>query len=100
MRKENYIPANEFCSNHNIEISFLRSLEETGLIEITKFEDKGYVRESQLRELEKIVHLYFELDINIEGIDTINHLLKKIDNLQNEIIMLKNKIRFYDPDEI
>ncbi len=99
MRKDNFIPANEFCVNHNIEISFISSLEETGLIEIIKFEDKGYFRESQLSELEKIVRLYFDLDINMEGIDTINHLLKKIDDLQNEIIQLKNKVRLYESNE-
>ena len=53
-------------------------LQETGLIEITTIEETVYIHASQLQELERIVHLYFELDINLEGIETINHLLQRI----------------------
>ena len=67
---ENLIPADEFCLTHNIDVSFIRSLQETGLIEITTIEETTYIHSSQLHELERIVHLYFELDINLEGIES------------------------------
>jgi hypothetical protein len=38
------------------------------------------------------VRLHYDLDINIEGIETINHLLEKIEEMQREIAHLKNKI--------
>jgi chaperone modulatory protein CbpM len=100
MHKENLIPANEFCANHHIEISFINLLNDNGLIEITTIEETVYIRESQLKELEKIVRLYFELDINIEGIETVIYLLHRIINMQNEIIHLKNKLRLYEGDEL
>jgi len=100
MHKENLIPANEFCANHHIEISFITLLNDNGLIEITTIEETVYIRESQLKELEKIVRLYFELDINIEGIETVIYLLHRIINMQNEIIHLKNKLRLYEGDEL
>ena len=99
MNKRNMIPADEFCSCHNIEISFLSSLQEAGLIEITTIKETEYIPESQLNELEKIVRLYYELDINLEGIETINHLLHRISSMQDEIIALRNRLRIYETNE-
>jgi chaperone modulatory protein CbpM len=96
---KNLIPAYEFCTNHNIEVSFIRSLHETGLIEITTIEETVYINANQLPELERIVHLYYELDINLEGIETINHLLTRINNMQDEIIALRNRLRLYETEE-
>ena len=96
MNKVNLIPANEFCASHEIEISFIDSLQEAGLIEITTIEETEYVQESQLNELERIVRLYYELDINLEGIETVIHLLQRIKNMQDEITLLKNRLRLYE----
>ena len=35
------ISVDEFCANHDIEISFISSLAETGLIEITTIKETG-----------------------------------------------------------
>jgi len=97
---EDLISMQEFCANHNIGISFVRSLQETEMIEITHIEETGYIHASQLKELERIVHLYFDLDINLEGIETINHLLQRIDSMQDEITALKNRLRLYETNEV
>jgi chaperone modulatory protein CbpM len=97
---EKLIPASEFCASHNIEVSFIHSLQETGLMEITTIEETVYLQASQLQELERIVHLYFELDINLEGIETINHLLQRINYMQDEIISLRNRLRLYETSEL
>jgi hypothetical protein len=97
-KMENLIPVDVICANHNIEISFLRSLEETEMIEITTIEKNAYIQESQLHDLERIVHLYFDLDINLEGIDTIKHLLYRLNDMHNEIISLKNRLRLYETE--
>ncbi len=98
MNKEKLIRANDFCANHQIEISFISSLQENGLIEITTIEETGYIQENQLQKLERMVRLYRELDINIEGIDTINHLLQRIIDMQNENNALRNRLRLYEND--
>lgn len=95
----NLIPADEFCANHKIGISFIRSLQETGMIEITTIEETNYIHESQLQELERIVRLHFEMDINLEGIETINHLLQRINYMQDEITSLRNRLRLYEANE-
>lgn len=93
------ISAREFCASHNIEVSFIHSLEETGLIEIKTIEEIGFIPVSQLQQLEKIVHLYNELGINIEGIDTITHLLHRIIDLQDTVTGLKNRLRLFENDD-
>jgi len=94
-----FIAVDEFCANHNIEISFITSLQQTGLIEITTIKETGFIDASQLQQLEKFIRFYYELDINLEGIETINHLLLRINSLQNEIIMLKNRLSLYEKYE-
>jgi len=98
MRSNYLIAIDEFCANHKIESSFISSLQKNGLIEITTIKDTGFVDLSQLRQLEKIVHLYYELDINLEGIETINYLLERINSLQDEIIHLRNKLSLYETE--
>ncbi len=93
---DDLIAVNEFCVNHNIEISFLNLLQQNGLIEISTIESKYFVEKEQLPRLEKFVRFYYDLDINLEGIETITYLLQRIESLQNEIIKLKNRLRFYD----
>jgi len=46
--------------------------------------------------LEKFVRFYYELDINLEGIETISHLLERVNALQDELTMLKNRLGIYE----
>jgi hypothetical protein len=97
MQIENLIDINEICASHNIEISFIISLQKTGLIEIISVDDAMYIETEQLYQLEKWINLHYDLDINIEGIETINYLLDRISTLQNEIGELRNRLRLYEP---
>jgi chaperone modulatory protein CbpM len=98
MQTEYLISIDEFCANHNIEISFISSLQQTGLIEITTIKETGFIDASQLQQLEKFIHFYYELDINLEGIETITYLLQRVNSLQNEIIALRNRLRLYETE--
>jgi len=88
--------ANEFCVHHKIEMTFIQSLNEYGLIEIVRTEGIIYLPTNQLPELEKMVRLYYELEINLEGIETINHLLQRISDMQHKIAELSNKLNVYE----
>jgi hypothetical protein len=96
MQRDYLIEVTRFCANHNIEVSFISSLHKNGLIEITNIEESLYIDPAQLLQLEKIVRLYYEMDINLEGIETINFLLQRMESMHNEIILLKNKLRLYE----
>jgi hypothetical protein len=96
MQTEYLVAIDEFCTKHNIEVSFISSLQETGLIEITMIDDAGFIQIEQLQEIEKFIRFYYELDINIEGIETISHLLQRVTELQEEIVALRNKVGLYE----
>ena len=98
MQTEYLIAIDEFCANHNLEISFISSLQQTGLIEITTVKETRFIKTGDLQQLERIIRLYYELDINLEGIETITYLLEKIISQQEEITVLKNRLRLYEPD--
>lgn len=98
MQTDYLISVDEFCAYHNIEISFISTLQHAGLIEITTINETGFMDLEQLRQLEKIVRLYYELDINLEGIETINSLLQRISSMQKEIIVLRNRLRLYETE--
>jgi hypothetical protein len=99
MQEENLISANEFCLRHNIEVSFIESLEEYGLVQITTSQEGRFIAINQLGEVEKLMHLHYDLDINFEGIDAITHLLKKLQSMEDEMLRLKNKLRLYEMGE-
>ena len=98
MQTEEMIPADEFCIHHNIELSFIYSLKESGLIEMNSVEEKIFVPVSQLNQLEKLVRLYYEMDINLEGIETITYLLQRMNDMQQQIILLNNRLRIYESE--
>jgi hypothetical protein len=88
------MPVKEFCEHYNVEFSFISSLAEFGLMEIATVEQKQFIYTTQLRQLEKIIRLHYEMDINLEGIEAITHLLDRVGRMQQEITFLKNKLSF------
>ncbi len=98
MKTTDLIPANEFCTHHHIELSFIHALKESGLIEITSIEEKVFVPISQLPQLEKLVRLYYEMDINLEGIETITYLLQRLNDLHQQVLLLSNRLSMYEGD--
>ena len=96
METKYLIAIDEFCANNNIEISFVNSLQQSGLIELTSEDESLFIQREQLPLLEKIVCFHYDLDINIEGIEAISHLLEQVDEMKDEIHALKNRLRFYE----
>lgn len=86
------IAVEECCTIYNIEFTFLESLNDFGLIEIVPLEDKHFLHEEQLKDLERMIRLHYELDINMAGIDAISHLLTRMHALQEEIRVLRNGV--------
>ncbi|HEV8284336.1 MAG TPA: chaperone modulator CbpM [Chitinophagaceae bacterium] len=99
MEPEDMIALDEFCASHQMDVSFIRSLEEHGLIETIIVNETICVRDNDLSKLEQVVRLYQELNVNPEGIDVINNLLQRIEDMQNEITQLRNKLNFYEEDQ-
>lgn len=96
MNPNDLISIQRFCRNYNIPFSFITKLSEYELIEIIENSDELYIHKTQIKDVEKMIRLHFELDINIEGVDVIKNLLKQIELLQNDISSLNNRLGFYE----
>ncbi len=98
MQTEQLIPINVFCTSHEVELSFIQTLVQSGLIDVTVSEEQSYVPAEQLEPLEKMVRLYYDLDINVEGIETINYLLQRIQQLQRQLKQANNRLQVYEKE--
>lgn len=94
----NYIEINQLCNHYELEVTFFQKLNEYGLIELEVVGELTCIDEEQLENLEKMLRLHRDLEINIEGIDTILHLLKRIDTLQNELLVTKSRLRLFEEE--
>ncbi len=83
METQPIIAAEVYCTHYGIEYSFIQALEQSGLVSTTIIEDKMYVPWEQLPELEKYTRLHYDLHINVEGIETIAHLLNQVQHMQS-----------------
>ena len=99
MDNTDMVMLDDFCASHHIEISFIHSLEENGLIETVAINETLHIASNDLPKLERITRLHQDLNINPEGIDAINHLLKHIEEMKQEIVHLRNRLSFYEEDE-
>ncbi len=96
MENEEYIAITDFCSSYDITSTFVMQLGDYGLIHIVRENDNRYIPAQELPKAEKIVRLYLDLDINLEGIEVIDRLLDRIEGMQQEITALKNRLRLYE----
>ncbi len=91
------IPANDWCTHHHIEMSFISSLEASGLISLLHEEQQVLLPVEELPNLEKMARWHYDMDINLEGIETISHLLNKMEALQQKIDQLHARLTLYEP---
>lgn len=90
------IPVSQYCTHYNIEITFIRSLQEAGLVRIAILEDENYLPYEELGSLEKFIRLHHDLNINTEGIEAISYMLERMEAMQQEITNLKNRLGIYE----
>ena len=83
------------CSSYEIEPGFIDSLLDYGLIEVNEVGSERFIESSRVVDLERMIHLHYDLEINLEGIDTILHLLGKMYSLQEELAEMRNRLRFF-----
>jgi hypothetical protein len=96
MKNKYLITVEEFCEVHNIDTKFVMSLQKSGLIEFAVIKETTYFKEDQVQLAEKYLCFYNEMNINLEGIETIAHLLQLISELQREMIALRNRLRLFE----
>jgi chaperone modulatory protein CbpM len=88
----NLIATTDICTYHEVEYTFIRSLGEAGLLELRVIDQTTYITESDLQKLEKMIRMHNDLEINVPGIEAITHLLERIEQLQEEMRVLRNRV--------
>ncbi|AYN67996.1 MerR family transcriptional regulator [Euzebyella marina] len=96
MNTDNYILVRHYCETTQISDTFISSLHEYGLIECRTIETEIYIEADDIPEIERINRLHHQLGINLEGIDALNHMLKRMQQMESEIKNLKDKLRIYE----
>ncbi len=96
MIKENYIPLVTFCTHYQVEMDFIYELSENDLLEITFLKTEPCIHQERVVYLEKMLRLHQDLQINIAGIDAVFNLLNQVDDLQAEVLALKNRLKVYE----
>ncbi|MET6990889.1 chaperone modulator CbpM [Sediminicola arcticus] len=91
-----YITIKDFCESHEIEESFIFSLREHELVTLEVKEEEYFIRQEELPKLEKMIRLSQELGINLEGLEAVHHLLELVEQMQDEVNQLKNKLRKWE----
>ncbi|WP_019038745.1 chaperone modulator CbpM [Psychroflexus tropicus] len=96
MESNQLISIKQFCNHNEVPLRFISALKDFDLIEIVIEDEDEYIYTQHLHIVEKMIRLHYDLNINLEGIDAIYHLLKKVEELQKENQVLKNKLRTYE----
>ena len=98
MEKKELLPVENCCANYNIEYHFLEVLQQHDLIEIINISEQHFLHVDALGKLERMLRLYYDLNINVEGIEAVSNLLLRVKNQQEEITYLKNKLKIYESE--
>lgn len=88
---EERISIEEIVRLYNIEITFFNDLESSGLIQTETINEVKYLHYDQLPDFERFTNWYYDLEVNIAGLEVIHHLLGQIRSLQEENKRLINK---------
>lgn len=96
MNDDQIIRMDELCAFYQIDPSLIDMLVEYGLLEVQIVGEASYLHTEKILELERIVHLYYDLEINLEGIDTICHMLEREKSMLSEIRMLQSRLKFFE----
>ncbi len=92
---EELISAGEFATFHHIQLSFIQTLHDSGLISMTIRDGAFFLDAGELSAVERFVRWHYELSINTEGIEALSHMLGRVEELKEENRILKNQLAHY-----
>lgn len=96
MAREKYILVSHYIRNSQIEDSFVQRLNEFGLITFEEKKNDYFIDEVDINEIERMFRLHNDLGINLEGLDAIKQMLKRLRRIEKEMDLLQKKLRLYE----
>ena len=95
-----YITITEYCSYNQVEPDFVMALVEGGILQLRNEQNEPSIDYEELEALERYRRLRYDLDINIQGLSAIHHLLDKMQQMQFEMKRMENAITFYEQGKL
>jgi hypothetical protein len=96
MNKEKLVEINVLCVHYEVEMSLFSELHDFGIIDMVTIKDLYFIHEYEIGVVEKVIRMQRELNLNLEGVDTVFNLLDKINELQTELNNVKNRLHLYE----
>ncbi len=96
MENNDLISADDFCLHHHISYTFITRLCDAGLVDVVTINEQHYLPIDKLKEVEKLVSFHTDLEVNIEGIEVIAHLLQQMQELQRQLRDTQKRLGLYE----
>lgn len=90
------IPVTHLCTHYQTDVRFFELLEDYGLITLIQVEQTPSIEMERIKDVERWIHLHYDLNINMEGLDAISHLLQKMTLLQSELVQTQSRLRSFE----
>ncbi|MBK8341613.1 MAG: MerR family transcriptional regulator [Flavobacteriales bacterium] len=99
MTTEQLIAVEVFATHQGVDATFVQALHERGLIRITVVQEQHFLEPDELARIEQLARMHYDLDINLEGLEAISHLLERMDAAQQDLRALRERLRLYEADQ-
>lgn len=96
METRDLISIQILCKRYSIPVSFVNTLHDYNLIELTVENNDFFIHIEQIKDVDKMMRLYYDLGINFEGMDVIYNLLEQVNILKQKTVTLRNRLRLYE----
>ena len=96
MESNELIPVQIFHLHYHVAETFITSLYDLQLIEITTIDNVQYVAITHLPQVEKLIRLHSDFNLDADALAVAAHLLEKVDILQSELNILRSRLRVYE----
>ncbi|MBK7556046.1 MAG: hypothetical protein IPI55_16005 [Flavobacteriales bacterium] len=96
MSTEQLIAVEVFATHQGVEATFVHALHERGLVHITVVQEQHFLEPEQLARIEQLARLHYDLDINLEGLEAISHLLDRMDAAHRDLRTLRERLQRYE----
>ncbi len=90
------ISISRLCEVYRVTPDLVVSICEADLFTLYTEGDEIFIEGEQLPLIEKMLRLHLDLGINREGLHTIHHLLERMQEMQEEIRGLRNRLGIYE----
>lgn len=96
MKEESYILIQHYCETTSVDPEFIEQLFEYGLIQHLEHGDAPAVHQEELPIIERMARLHYDLEVNLEGLQVIAHMRKKMIQMQKQMIDLERKLKRFE----